>query len=279
MGMQLNVLRKSLRDQRWQIIGFGLALFLMAALIVAIWPSYRNTVASIQLPEAVQAFLGSDLNYSMASGFISAEYFSWIPVLLIIYAVIQGTGAVAGEESSGTIDLLMAQPITRANMVLQKTIAATIGSVLIIGFGFLGFAVTIPLVKIEISVGDAALASANMLPITLFHFALALWLGSVAPNRATAVAIAVAVATAGYFLNTVAAIVGSVSWLQYASPFYYYGAGLPLVKGLDWAHIAALMGPTLFLVAWAMHSFDKRDIIVGGASNVRLRDLLRRVTG
>ena len=273
MGVQLNVLRKSLRDQRWQIVGFGLALFLMAALIVAIWPSYRNTVASIQLPEAVQAFLGSDLNYSMASGFISAEYFSWIPVLLIIYAVIQGTGAVAGEESSGTIDLLMAQPITRANMVLQKSIAATVGSALIIGFGFLGFAATIPLVDIEISVGDAALASANMLPITLFHFALALWLGSVAPNRATAVA------TAGYFLNTVAAIVGSVSWLQYASPFYYYGAGLPLVKGLDWARVAALLGPTLLLVAWAMHSFDRRDIIVGGASNVRLRDLLRRVTG
>jgi len=56
-------------------------------------------------------------------------------------------------------------------------------------------------------------------------------------------------------------------------------AGLPLVKGLDWARVAALLGPTLLLVAWAMHSFDRRDIIVGGASNVRLRDLLRRVTG
>lgn len=279
MDLRLSVLRKSLRDQRWQIIGFGLALFSMAAIIVLIWPSYRETVASMQLPEALEAFLGSDLTYSTAPGFVSAEYFSWMPALLIVYAVIQGTGALAGEESSGTIDLLMAQPLTRTNMIWQKTVATLVGGTLIIGFGLLGFAVTIPPIEIEMSVGDAALASVNMLPITLFHFALALWLGSVAPTRGLAVAIAVAVATAGYFLNTIAAIVEPVSWLQYASPFYYYGGGAPLVNGLDWGHVALLLGSAALLVVMAMRAFDRRDIIIGGTSNLRLRDLLHRIAG
>ena len=115
MRYRLNVVKKSLRDQKWQIVGFGIAFFAMAALIVYIWPSYRTTVASIQLPEAVQALLGSDLAYSTAPGFVSAEYFSWIPILLIVYTIIQGTGAIAGEEGSGTIDLLMSQPITRSD--------------------------------------------------------------------------------------------------------------------------------------------------------------------
>ncbi len=275
----VNVFAKSLRDQRWQIVGFGLALLSMAAMIVLLWPTYRNTVANIQLPEAVQALLGSDLSYATAAGFVSAEFFSWIPILLIVYAVIQGTGAIAGEESSGTIDLLMAQPLARSAMVFQKCAAVLAGSVLIVSLGYLGFALTIPFVTIEISIGDAALASANMLPITILYFAFALWLGAVAPNRAYASGGAIALGTAGYFANTIAAGVHALSWLRYASPFYYYGAGLPLVKGIDWPHVSILLGVAALFVALTVWSFQRRDITIGGASNVGFRALMRRAVG
>jgi ABC-2 type transport system permease protein len=279
MMRYVNVFRKSLRDQRWQIIGFGLALLSMAAMIVLLWPTYRNTVATIELPQAVQALLGSDLSYGTAAGFVSAEFFSWIPILLIVYAVIQGTGAIAGEESSGTIDLLMAQPLTRPAMVLQKCLAVLTGSALIVALGYLGFAVTMPFVTIEFSLGDAALASANMLPITMLFFALSLWLGAVAPNRAYASGVAIGVATAAYFANTIAAGVHTLSGLRFASPFYYYGAGLPLVKGIDWAHVSVLLGVAALFIALTVRSFQRRDITIGGASNVGIRALLRRATG
>jgi ABC-2 type transport system permease protein len=251
----------------------------MAAMIVLLWPTYRNTVATIELPQAVQALLGSDLSYGTAAGFVSAEFFSWIPILLIVYAVIQGTGAIAGEESSGTIDLLMAQPLTRPAMVLQKCLAVLTGSALIVALGYLGFAVTMPFVTIEFSLGDAALASANMLPITMLFFALSLWLGAVAPNRAYASGVAIGVATAAYFANTIAAGVHTLSGLRFASPFYYYGAGLPLVKGIDWAHVSVLLGVAALFIALTVRSFQRRDITIGGASNVGIRALLRRATG
>jgi ABC-2 type transport system permease protein len=279
MRYRLNVIEKTLRDQKWQIVGFGLAFFVMAALIVYIWPSYRTTVASIQLPEAVQALLGSDLAYSTAPGFISAEYFSWMPILLIVYTITQGTGAIAGEEGSGTIDLLMSQPLTRTNMVIQKTVAVCIGSALIAAFGFLGFLLSVPFVDIAVTLKGAALASANMLPMSLLYYAVSLWFGSVLPNRTYAAGGAIALATAGYFLNTIAAAVSSLSWLKYASPFYYYGAGLPLVKGLDWAHVSLLLGIAALFVALTVRSFARRDITIGGASNLRLRDMLGRVVG
>jgi ABC-2 type transport system permease protein len=279
MRYRLNVIEKTLRDQKWQIVGFGLAFFVMAALIVYIWPSYRTTVASIQLPETVQALLGSDLAYSTAPGFISAEYFSWMPILLIVYTITQGTGAIAGEEGSGTIDLLMSQPLTRTNMVIQKTVAVCIGSALIAAFGFLGFLLSVPFVDIAVTLKGAALASANMLPMSLLYYAVSLWFGSVLPNRTYAAGGAIALATAGYFLNTIAAAVSSLSWLKYASPFYYYGAGLPLVKGLDWAHVSLLLGIAALFVALTVRSFARRDITIGGASNLRLRDMLGRVVG
>jgi ABC-2 type transport system permease protein len=274
-----NVASKSLRDQRWQIVGYGLALLAMAALIIFIWPSYRTTVESIKLPQGVQAFLGSDLSYASAPGFVSAEFFSWIPVLLIVYAVVQGTGAIAGEEGSGTIDLLMAQPVARSTMVLQKCLAFCVGAAIVVGLGFVGFVVSIPFVSIDITLGDAAVASANLLPITLLFFAFSLWLGAAAPNRGIAAGIAVAVATATYFVNGLASGVHEISGLRYASPFYYYGAGLPLVKGIDWPHVTLLMGIALLFLLLALQAFERRDIATGGAASLRPRDLLRRVMG
>ena len=81
-----------------------------------------------------------------------------------------------------------------------------------------------------------------MLPMALFYYALSLWFGSVLPNRAYAAGGAIGLATAGYFFNTIAAAVHSLSWLKYASPFYYYGAGLPLVDGIDWPHVRCCWG-------------------------------------
>ncbi len=279
MHHQLNVVSKTLRDQKWQIVGFGVAFFIMAALIIFIWPSYRVTVQSIQLPEAIQALLGSNLAYSTPPGFLSAEYFSWIPILLIVYTIIQGTGAIAGEEGSGTIDLLMSQPITRANMAIQKTVAITIGAALIAGFGLLGFLLSVPFVDINLSLKGCAMASANMLPIALLYYALSLWFGSVLPNRTYAAGAATGLTTAGYFLNTIATAVHSLSWLKYASPFYYYGAGQPLVSGFDWPHVGLLLGIAALFVALTVRSFSRRDITIGGASNLRLRDIFSRVVG
>lgn len=279
MRHRLSLVEKCLRDQKWQIVGFGLALLSMAALVVWLWPAYRETVKQIELPPAVQAFLGSDLNYASGPGFVSGEFFSWIPALLIVYAVIQGTGAIAGEESAGTIDLLLAQPVTRPAVVVQKCVAVCIGSILIVAGGFLGFAVSVPFVAIDFTLWDAALASANLLPITLFFFALSLWLGAVGPNRVWASGGAIAVATTGYFANTLATGIDALSWLRYGSPFYYFGAGLPLVRGIEWGHVAALLGTAVAFVLLAARSFERRDVMIGGSAALTLRDVARRVAG
>ena len=93
-----NVLRKALRDQRWQVLGFGLALFVMAFTSVLLWPNVRDTLQNLELPKAVQAFLGNDLNIATPAGYLSARYFGWVEILLIVYAVIAGViaGAVFG---------------------------------------------------------------------------------------------------------------------------------------------------------------------------------------
>ena len=272
-----SVFVKSLRDQRWQVVGFGLALAVMSSTAVFLWPSVRDTLQNFTLPTAVQAFLGTDLSIASAAGYLSARYFGWVDILLIVYAVIQGTGAIAGEESAGTMDLLLAQPIARRQVVLQKAATSVIGSAAIIAIGWLGFALSISFVRIDVSLADTATASANMLPITLLFFALSLWAGAVAPSRGVASGIVIAFATAAYFISTLANGVDSLRGLRYATPFYYYGSGASLVHGIQWWHVGLLLGSAAAFVALTVRTFERRDVSIGGASDVDLAGMLRRV--
>ena len=273
----MSLLAKSLRDQRWQIIGFGITLLLIAVMDVLIYPTYRDALKDFELPQAFEGLFGAS-QLASPEGFLSAEFFSWLVILLIVYVAIQGTAAIAGEESSGTMDLLLAQPIARRDVVLQKTLAVIAGSVLIIAMGYIGFLITMPFIDIDLGLGDVAMACANMLPITLAFYGLSLWLGAVAPSRAVAAAIVIGAATAGYFLNIVSAAVNALDWLQYASPFYYYGTGTPLTEGINWWHVGLLLASAAVFVALALRSFEHRDVAVGGAE-VDLMGTLRRAIG
>ncbi len=272
-----SVFAKSLRDQRWQVLGFGLALAIMSSTAVFLWPSVRDTLQNFVLPDAVKAFLGTDLSIATPAGYLSARYFGWVDILLIVYAVLQGTGAIAGEESNGTMDLLLAQPIARRAVIVQKTAAAVVGSAAIIAIGWLGFALAIPFIGIEVSLSDAAIASANMLPITLLFFALSLWSGAVAPSRAVAAGMVIGLATAAYFVSTLANGVDSLRNLRYATPFYYYGAGEPLVYGIAWWHVGLLLGIAAMFVVLTVRTFEARDISTGGAADVDVASMLRRI--
>jgi ABC-2 type transport system permease protein len=271
------VFRKGLRDQRWQIAGFGMTLALIAALDVLIWPSYRDALQNLDLPSALQALIGSNLSIATPAGFLSAEFFSWTPILLIVYAIIQGTGAVGGDDGAGTLELLLAQPISRSRVVIEKTAVATVGAIGILLISMAGFALTVPFIAIDVQMSDVCIAVANLLPITLLFFALALWLGALLPARGMATALSIGFVTAAWVANTLAQGVSSMRGLEYVTPFHYYGAGLPLVDGIAWGHVALLLALAALFVALALHAVERRDVGAGGGDIDVLGAVRRRL--
>ncbi|HLB24557.1 MAG TPA: ABC transporter permease subunit [Dehalococcoidia bacterium] len=273
----LNVFAKSLRDQKWQIAGFGLALAAMSSTSVWLWPSVRDSLQNFEIPAAARAFLGSDLDFATGAGYLSGRYFGWTEILAIVYVIIAGTGAIAGEESASTIDLLLAQPVSRRAVLLQKLAATALGAALIIFGGYVGFLVSVPTVDMEVPLSDLAVGCANMVPIVLFFFALSLWAGAVAPNRGIAAGFVIGITTATYFVFTLANGVESLEPIRYATPFYYYGAGRPLVYGVTWWHVGLLLGTSAVLVALTLRTFERRDVSAGGATDLGLGSVLRRI--
>ena len=123
--MLRNVLTKTVRDGRRGWVWWTIGLVAYVALIVSFFQtisgdqSYNQQIED--LPEAARAFFGGSQDLSTPAGYLQTELFSlMLPGLVLIYAILLGTGAVAGEEERHTVDLLLANPVSRTRLVIEK---------------------------------------------------------------------------------------------------------------------------------------------------------------
>jgi len=257
--LSLSVFRKAVADLKWQVFWYGIGLAAMAALIVFIYPSYKDQLADFEIPEALQGFIG-DVDYGTPTGFVSAEFFSWLPIITAIFAIMAGTSALAGEEANGTLELVLAQPLSRRRLALLKMAAFAAGGALIAGLTCLGWAVSLPFVDMDVPLGRLVLATFNLLPITLVLGFAAMWLGVALPNGRTATGLITAVAVVSYFLNYLASVVAALEPIAPLSVFYYYDGASILDSGLDWPRTLLLVGLCAAFALATLISFERRDI-------------------
>ncbi len=256
--MLRSVFGKVVHDQWRMVLGWAAFAGIWPAMYVALYPSIgalgEMQAMLEQMPPAVREFFASaSLDLSSPEGFLNMELFTFVaPLLILAYAVVVASGATAGEEEGGTMDLLLANPVPRWRIVVEKSVAFMIGTV-VIGIGmWVGAVAGAAVMDVELDawlVGQA-IASAVLLGYALGGLALAI--GALTGRRWLAAGVSLMVAIAGFFLNGLGAL---VDWLQPwrpLSPFYHYIANDPLSNGLDPGH-------ALVLVAWA---------VIGGPASV-----------
>ena len=172
---RLTLARKALRDSRLTLYGGGLLSFALALLYVLLFPSIRDSFSQAELPEYMEKFAGAAGAYTSPAGYMATEFFSAVPVILIIFAIVTGTAATAGEESAGTMEILLAQPITRRSIVLQK--AAGIGIALAVALlaGLPGMLLGQLFVDFDLSPVRMLAALAFILPLLWLFAAMAMF--------------------------------------------------------------------------------------------------------
>jgi ABC-2 type transport system permease protein len=274
MGMTA-IFRKTLRDARGSAIGVGAVSALIGLMDLLIFPSYRDSLKGFQLPAAMKSFLGEANDISSPPGFLTAEYFSWVPLLVAMIAVILGSAAFAGEEGAGTLDLLLAQPIRRWELALSKALALSAAIVLATLAGFLGLAAGKLWVNFELGFVRMFAAIVYIAPLGLFFLGLSLWTSAAMPNRSSAAMTATATVVASYVLQLLGSLSPSLKIARKFSPFYWSDASRVLLGGFDVARMAVLLagyGIGCGLAIWAL---EKRDLN-SGERGFQLGSVLRR---
>ncbi len=277
---RLGLVRKTLRDARGATIGIGSVIAGIALLDVLIYPSYKDTLQDFEIPEAMKGLLGEAGSIATPEGFLTAEFFSWVPLLLITLAIISGTAAFAGEEANGTLDLLLAQPVKRWRLAVEKGLALTIAVVLAAAASLVGFALGKSWAEIEVSMGRIGAAVANMLPISLLFLMLSLWLSAALPTRGTAASLVTGLVVVTYFVHLVGDLAPALETIRKVSPFYWAEPSLVLMNGFNWWRAGGLLAIALAFGALAVWSLERREISQGSRDwSIRKATTIRRAPG
>jgi ABC-2 type transport system permease protein len=262
-----NVFLKSLRDERRALALWGMGTALLIAMMVAFYPSIKDNEQIEELaeayPENLMALMGiGDLtDIASGAGYLSAELFGFMgPLLFIIYAVRLGSGAVAGEEGRGTLEVLLSEPITRGRLVVQKA-AAVVSATVLLAVAYWAV-LAIGAAGAGMDVGPLRLAEAtfSLLLLGLAFGALALAVGCVAGGWGTSVGVASAVALGTHLLNALGGMVDYMEPARWLSPFYYYSGADPLRNGLHLGHAAVLLVAIGVLLMVAYFGLRRRDL-------------------
>jgi ABC-2 type transport system permease protein len=262
-----SVFAKSVYDARRSIAGWSVELVGIVVLIVAIYPSFghSNAIASLgkSFPGSLTAFVGygGRVDYASPVGFLGTELFTlMLPLVLTGLAIVGGARTIASEEEQATLDLLLANPISRTRLLFEKSGALLVQLALLTLVLFAALALSTRAWDVHIGVGRLAAASFFVLLIAALFGALAVAVGAATGRHDLAVGVPAGGAALAYLVNGVAPLVSWLSTPAKATPFYHYTTPAPLLHGFQLDHALALAAPTALLVVLAASLFARRDL-------------------
>ncbi|MCH7608193.1 MAG: ABC transporter permease subunit [Chloroflexi bacterium] len=265
--MLRNVFLKTLRDQRRSLLWWGIGLLALTSLTVATYPAVTDVPEGFdefleQLPEALaRIFIGGFTDFTSPEGFLNTQLFVLVvPIMFVIFAVLGGSGAIAGEEGAGTLSLLLTSPLPRWRIVVQKFGAVAVATFTLALLLWVSLAIGAVAVDLDVSTLRLAAVSFSTALLGVAFGALALALGCITGARGTSAGAASGVAMAAYFLNALAPISDVTTPLQKLSPFYYFIGADPLTNGLNILHVSVLLGLTAVALGVALLAFERRDV-------------------
>ena len=241
---------------------FGLAVyaFAMGAVFTSIHTNPLFDQIAKNYPEALKSlFQMSD--YTTGVGYMRVEVVAVIaPLLVITFSILWGGDLLAGEEDRGTLDLLLANPVSRSRVFLEKFAALALGMFAAAGGLVLGLVVGSPLFDLKLGTSACLATGVSIALLALLFGTLALALGAATGSRGIARGLTVLVVVVAYLVSGLADLVTWLKQVRPFSPWYHAMATDPLGTGWHLWHLVALLGVTVVIAAVGALAFERRDL-------------------
>ena len=265
----ITIFRSTLRRFRGQILGWGIGLALLGVLLISMYDSFAGQQEQLEellkiYPPELTAFMG-DISSMFASpeGWVSIEFFSYMPLILGIFAVLMGSGLLVSDEESGTLDLILAYPVSRTALFLGRLLAFIAATVAILGITWLGLILPMSWSSADIGLGRLLRPLLALLAQLLVFGTITLLLSMFLPSRRMAATTGGLLLVASFFITGLAKMNADLETVAKLSPLNYYQTQ-DAFDGLNGTWIAGLLGAVVVFALLAWWRFQRRDIRVGG---------------
>ena len=266
--MRPSVALEATHAQRRSLVVWSIALAALIAMYMAVWPSVKGTGSSFsklidQMPDAYKALVtnGSGLDFSTPAGYLNVELFSFMaPIVVLIYAIVAGAAATAGEEDDRTIDLLLVNRVSRSRIVVEKMAALAFGTFLLAAAMWVALLVEGRIAGMDVPVAGSAAALTHLALLGCEFGALAVLVGASTGRLGLSRGIPAMVAAGLYVINALGTLVDWLGPIRRFSPFYQYAGHDPMRTGLSPTSVAITCASVAVLVAAAVWRFRQRDV-------------------
>lgn len=256
---------RQLRDGRRGYLGWAIAITAVASMYSAFWPTFGHNA---DLAKAIDAFPASMKNafhlqdYASATGYFGSTVFGLlVPILMAVFAIAVGVQATAGDEEAGTLDLVLAHPVSRVYLAVARyaaVIAAIVATAALVLLATL--ALRSPAKFTELEVGNLAAICLQLALFGVCFGSIAFGVGAYTGRRMIALGATAYLAVVAYLADSFLPQIGGLGWIQRFSPFHWYLGGEPLKNGVQWGDCALLVGVALIFAIAGIWRFDRRDV-------------------
>ena len=261
----LRLLVQELTFRRGAILWWGLGLCFFPLVYIAIYPSVAEEMANLADLEIYQA-----MGVSMGTfpDFVGSILLVFLPLVAAIYAIINGTGTLAGEEEDGRLEMLVTLPLPRWTIPAAKALAFSIASFLMLAIvGVVSLLVLNGMegdIETELTGTQLLISVLYTWPMVFAMGMLSLFLAAFCSRRRIASIIAAAVLVVGYFGSNLA---GSTSVLEPFEPFFLFtyidSSGEAVLNGQRIEDVLVFLAIGLVSLVLGVIFFQRRKLTVG----------------
>ncbi len=264
--MLRSVFGKWLWDARRSLVGWSLAVAFVGGGYAAFWPTIDSPELQAALDNYPQALLEA-INYtdiSTAAGYLNATVYGLIvAVLLVVYGVGAGSRTIAGDEDAGTLDLILAHPLSRSRLALERFASFLVSVLIIIGVLWLALAALQGPAQLDgISIGQFAAMHLHLFLFAGLFGAVSYAVGAATGRKSLAIAVGAGIAVFGFIANGIISQVQGWEWIRGLSPFQWLNGQNPLQTGVQGGNVLLMLSLTVVLVAAGTWLFNRRDVAV-----------------
>ena len=263
----MEVTRSTLVSRRRSLIGWAIGVTGFMVLIVASWPAIRDQsgIGDIldDYPDWVEQILGlgGGLSITSPAGYLNSQVFAnMLPLVLLIFLIAFAVRETAGAEQDGTMELTLANPLTRTRYLLEKTLAMLGAGLIIAAVAGVTLLVPAMAVGMDLPVWGVVSALISVFAMTLVFAALALAVAATTGSRTLAFGVSAGLGIAAYVLWGLQALLDAIAVTRFANPFHWALAGDPIVNGLHGGNVAGLLTAAAALSWVAVWGFNRRDL-------------------
>lgn len=273
----------ALKKFRGQILGWGVSLGLLSAYIVPLYDTVsaqreQFTQLLKSYPKELFAFFGGEVNsFLTPKGYLNTEFFSFMPLIIGIFAILAGSGLLAGDEEAGVLDLILAHPVSRTKLFVGRFLAFILSLLITLGIIWTGFVLMMQRsTTLNFPWDKMILPFLSLFSILVFFGTLALLLSMLLPSRRFASMTSGIILVASFFISSLVRLDQNLETLAKFSPLNYYQGG-EAISGLNWGWVFGLLAVSLIFVVLAWWRFKKRDIRTAGEGSLRAPLLSRLI--